>query len=57
MPMGILFWVLYIICFLFYLFAGYTQGQPWTYRHWGGGVAIFLLIGLLGWQAFGAIVK
>jgi hypothetical protein len=42
---------------LFGLWAGYVPGQPYTYRHWGGNIVLFILIGLLGWKVFGAPIQ
>lgn len=57
MPIGILFWVLYVVCLIFGMFIGYTPGQPYTYRNWGGSLMVFILIGILGWAVFGSVVK
>jgi len=57
MPKEMWFWVLYLICIVFGLGSGYTPGQPYTFRNWGGHLAIFILIGVLGWAVFGTPVK
>jgi len=57
MPIGILFWVLYVICLVFGIWSGYVPGQPYTYRSWGGSLVVFILLGILGWAVFGPVVK
>jgi hypothetical protein len=56
MPMGILFWVVYILSLLVGGWAYYTPATPWL-RPAGGFFAIWLLVGLLGWQVFGPAVR
>jgi len=48
MGAGQWFWLLYVICVLFSGWAYY----PYQRQH-GGNLAIFVLIGLLGWHVFG----
>jgi len=57
MPLAILFWVLMIIWLVFGAWSGYTPGQPYPFRAWGGSLLIFILLALLGWAQFGAPVK
>ena len=57
MPKEVLFWVVYLICLIFGMWAGYVPGQPYGYRNWGGSLALFVLIGILGWAVFGTPVK
>jgi TctA family transporter len=57
MTLAILFWVLYLISFIFGLWREYTPGQPYPFNRGAGSFLIFILIGLLGWAAFGAPVK
>lgn len=52
MPMGILFWVLFVVCFLF---SGYAA-WPLTRRS-GASLAVWILIFLLGWRVFGFVVQ
>jgi hypothetical protein len=57
MPKDILFWVIYLMCFLLGLwgYTGPTDG-PW-YRRSSGHLALWLLVGILGWQVFGPAVR
>ncbi len=57
MPLSILFWVLMLLWLVFGMFLARIEGQPWTYRNWGGNLLIFILLFLLGWQVFGAAIK
>lgn len=50
MPAGIWFWVIYVLCFLFGGWLGYTH---FGYYGIGGSLVIFVLIGLLGFKVFG----
>jgi len=56
MPIGILFWALFII---FLLFGGvwWRQGTAWAYGVGGGYGLIMVLIFLLGWAEFGFILQ
>ncbi len=50
MPMGILFWVVFVIAFLF--------GMGWiTAPVWGSSLVLFVLLGLLGWKVFGPVLQ
>ncbi len=51
---GDVFWVVYLICLIFGGWAGYSIGDK---RYIGGGIVIFVLVGLIGWQVFGAPIK
>lgn len=48
MPMGILFWVLFVVGLIFGL--GVITA-PWAPI--GGSILLFVLLGLLGWKVFG----
>lgn len=57
MTKGSLFWVLMILCLL-----GLLCGWPSTpfglgWAPWGSSLLLWVLLGLLGWQVFGAAVK
>ena len=57
MTRGLLFWVIWIVCFL--VWAGVNfGGVGGNLGHYaGGGVIEFILFGLLGWQVFGPVVR
>lgn len=55
MTKGTLFWVLMIAWALFGLWAFWPAGG--NYRPIGFNALLFVLLGLLGWQTFGAAVK
>ncbi len=57
MPLAILFWVLMIIWLVFGAWSGYTPGQPYPFKNWGGSLLIFILLAILGWAQFGAPVR
>lgn len=56
MPIGILFWALFII---FIIFNGlwYRNGSGWAYGWSGNAGLIIFLIFLLGWNDFGFILQ
>ncbi len=57
MTLAVLFWVLMIVSVVFGLWSGYTPGQPYPFRTWGGSVLLYVLLAILGWAIFGAPVK
>lgn len=56
MTIGLLFWILMIIWFVFDLAWNYGV-VPGTYGPWGRTLFFFILFVLLGWQAFGAPIR
>jgi hypothetical protein len=56
MPLSILFWVVYLLALVLGFWANY-DGQPNWPRRAGGYGALWLLVGILGWQVFGPAVK
>ena len=57
MPLGILFWVIYVITFLLGAWANYEAAQPLWYRKAGAYLILWLLVGMLGWKVFGSVVQ
>lgn len=54
MQIGFAFWVLMLLWLVFGLWSGWpTAGTP-NYRPLGSTLLLFILLGLLGWHAFGA---
>ncbi len=56
MPLGLFFWVIYIIAVLFGFWANYEAAQPLWYRRAGAYLILWLLVGVIGWQVFGAAI-
>lgn len=56
MPLGILFWVVYVIAILFGVWSNYEAAQPLWYRRAGAYLILWLLVGVLGWEVFGPVV-
>ena len=52
MPMGILFWVLMILWFIF----GFLSGRT-GWEFWGEHGLTFVLFALLGWKCFGKPIQ
>jgi hypothetical protein len=57
MPIGILFWVIMIIWFLFGLYSNRSELIGCNFLYFGGNLILFVLLALLGWQVFGAVIK
>lgn len=57
MSLQLLFWILMLFWLVFGFWSGYTPGQPYPFKAWGGNVLLFCLFVILGWQAFGAPIK
>lgn len=57
MPLGLLFWVLYIVAVVMGFWASYEPGQPLWYRRAGSYLVLWILVGILGWHVFGAAVR
>jgi hypothetical protein len=57
MPIGILFWVIFVVAILFGVWSNYAVNDAaWTRRAGAYGV-LWLLVGLLGYAVFGSVVK
>ncbi len=52
MNLALLFWILYIIALVFGAYQNRAAVPAWI----GGSFLNFVLIGILGWQVFGAAV-
>ncbi len=57
MPISILFWVLMILWLLFGCFTGRTRLASGDVGFIGGGLLLFILLALLGWQVFGPVLQ
>ena len=57
MPIGVLFWVLMVLWFLFGLYLNWpkTGEPPWAF--FGGNLLLFILLFLLGWKVFGFVIQ
>lgn len=56
MPLGVLFWVLYVVSLVAGLWGSY-DGQPLWYKRFSGYVVLWILVGILGWHVFGPVVR
>lgn len=57
MPIGVIFWLLMILWFLFGLYWDRENIQGGKYGTTGGNLLLFVLLFLLGWKAFGFVVQ
>jgi hypothetical protein len=56
MSAGLWFWLLYVICLVFGLWAVWPNDRA-QIRPLGGQLVIFILLGLLGWGVFGPPIR
>ena len=52
MSMGLAFWIIMLVWFVFGAVGAYNTQGNW--QGFGGTVALFILLALLGWAQFGA---
>ena len=52
MTIGLLFWIIFIVAAILGTWGWSTPQSP-AFSRWGGGLLIFVLLGLLGWKVFG----
>jgi hypothetical protein len=57
MPIQIVFWVLYLLALVFGFIIPAAGPSPFNWRGSAGSLLIFVLIGILGWQVFGAAIR
>jgi len=57
MPLSVLFWVIYLIAVLFGAWSSYEPAQPLWYRRAGSYLLLWILVGILGWEVFGSVVR
>lgn len=57
MPIGILFWMLMILWFFFGLWWHGGELRSGNYGFFGGNILLLVLLGLLGWKVFGAVLQ
>jgi hypothetical protein len=57
MPLNILFWVIYILALIVSWWGYYEPAQPNWGRRFGGAIAFWALVGILGWRVFGPAVR
>ncbi len=57
MPIGILFWVIMIVWFVFGLWTSRADVQAGRYGGVGGSVLEFVLFALIGWRLFGPVLQ
>jgi hypothetical protein len=55
--MGVLFWVLMILWFLFGLYWHSQEFKAGSYGIFGGNLLLFILLALIGWKVFGPALQ
>lgn len=56
MPIGFIFWLIYLLALIFSVWGYWTPTNP-NYRPLGGALLFFILVGLLGWHDFGFPIR
>lgn len=57
MPLGVLFWVIYVVTLILGFWANYDAAQPLWWRRASGLFVLWVLVGILGWKVFGPVVN
>lgn len=57
MPLSILFWVLMILWLIFGFWASYVPGSPYPWQRGGAHFLTWVLLAILGWKVFGAVIQ
>jgi hypothetical protein len=57
MPVGLLFWMLMILCLIFGFWWNYRAGGQPSYGFLGMNFLTWVLLFLLGWKVFGFILQ
>jgi hypothetical protein len=57
MTLGLIFWILMLLWFIFGLYWNYTPGQPPNLGPLGSHILLFILFLLLGWAEFGPPIR
>jgi hypothetical protein len=55
MTIGLLFWILMILWAVFGVVPNFPRGEA-KWQPFGGSLLLWILLGLLGWNAFGFII-
>jgi hypothetical protein len=56
MQLGLLFWVIYVVAVIFGVWSNYVPNTPW-FKAAGAYLVLWLLVGILGWEVFGPVVR
>jgi hypothetical protein len=57
MTIGMLFWILMVIWFIFGLYWNRADLAAGSYGVFGGNLLLFILLFLLGWKVFGFVIQ
>lgn len=59
MPIGFIFWLLWILCLIFGLGATWPgDNRTWRgFAPFGSSIVLLIMLGLLGWRAFGFVIQ
>jgi hypothetical protein len=57
MPLSFFFWMIYVLVLIIGVWFNYEPAQPLWYRRAGSYIALWILVGILGWEVFGSVVR
>jgi hypothetical protein len=57
MSIGLLFWILMILWFLFGLYWNSAEFKAGNFGFFGGNLLLFILLFLIGWRVFGFVIQ
>jgi hypothetical protein len=58
MPLGVIFWILMILWFVFGLWGNWpVPADPSGRVRFGGSLLLFVLLFIIGWKLFGFVVQ
>jgi hypothetical protein len=57
MKLEMWFWAFYVFSLLFCLWSEYTPAAPYPWRLGFKWIVFYVLVGILGYQAFGSAIK
>lgn len=57
MTLAVLFWVIMLVSLILGFWADYVPGQPFPFRAGAHNLLLWVLLAILGYHAFGGLVK
>jgi len=54
---GLLFWIIYVVCVIFGLYAGKAIPPDGRWNWYGSNLIVWVLLFLLGWHCFGFVIR
>lgn len=57
MEKGLLFWIIWVLCFLFGGAWYWAPDRLGRVGSWGGGILVLIMLFILGWHNFGFVIR